>query len=196
MREARGHAPRCADPTLSIVWRSCVSERDASTDAMTINDESGAAVRGVRHGVPHPPAMLSGTRRRSTAHRHGRGPRIAAWAVRRTPGRHAHDHATAWVVGFGATSPNGGGGRRKHQVEVMVNELDKLAPGTINVGDARSAVDVRSRLRFLRLHVQHHLRQHRDPRRADRARHRLRRDAVHRRGGSVGARSKLSRHAR
>lgn len=46
--------------------------------------------------------------------------------------------ARAWVVGFGNTSPSGGGGGRKHQVEVTVNQLDKRGPGTIDVGDAQA----------------------------------------------------------
>lgn len=45
--------------------------------------------------------------------------------------------AHAWVVGFGATSVYGGGAGTKRQVEVVVNQIDKLAPGTIDVGDAQ-----------------------------------------------------------
>ncbi|MDD9941992.1 MAG: trypsin-like serine protease [Myxococcales bacterium] len=44
--------------------------------------------------------------------------------------------ARGWIVGFGRTSPRGGG--RKHEVEVEINELDKIAPGTIDVGDAQA----------------------------------------------------------
>jgi hypothetical protein len=44
--------------------------------------------------------------------------------------------AQAWIVGFGLTSPGGRGGV-KNQVQVLVNELDKIAPGTIDVGDAQ-----------------------------------------------------------
>jgi hypothetical protein len=42
----------------------------------------------------------------------------------------------AWVVGYGTTSPLGGGAGTKRQVGVVVNALNKLAPGTIDVGDA------------------------------------------------------------
>lgn len=44
--------------------------------------------------------------------------------------------AEAWVVGFGTTSAKGGGAGTKRQVSVLVNQLDKVAPGTIDVGDA------------------------------------------------------------
>ena len=44
--------------------------------------------------------------------------------------------ARAWVVGFGETRNSGGINGAKNQVEVMVNQLDKLGPGTIDVGDA------------------------------------------------------------
>jgi MYXO-CTERM domain-containing protein len=41
---------------------------------------------------------------------------------------------TAWVVGYGSTTPRGAvGGKR--QVEVMINQFNKLAPGTIDIGD-------------------------------------------------------------
>jgi hypothetical protein len=40
----------------------------------------------------------------------------------------------AWVVGYGATSARGGVSS-KRQVEVKINALDKLAPGTLDVGD-------------------------------------------------------------
>lgn len=42
----------------------------------------------------------------------------------------------AWVVGYGTTSALGGGAGTKRQVSVVVNALNKLAPGTIDVGDA------------------------------------------------------------
>jgi hypothetical protein len=44
--------------------------------------------------------------------------------------------ARAWVVGFGETRGTGGSSGAKNQVEVMVNQLDKLGSGTIDVGDA------------------------------------------------------------
>jgi hypothetical protein len=40
----------------------------------------------------------------------------------------------AWVVGYGATSARGNVSS-KRQVEVVVNALNKLAPGTLDVGD-------------------------------------------------------------
>ncbi|HEX6244570.1 MAG TPA: trypsin-like serine protease [Polyangiales bacterium] len=43
--------------------------------------------------------------------------------------------SSAWVVGYGITSPQGGGGGAKRQVEVNINAFDKRAPGTIDVGD-------------------------------------------------------------
>jgi hypothetical protein len=42
----------------------------------------------------------------------------------------------AWVVGFGTTSSAGQGAGVKRQVDVVVNALNKAAPGTIDVGDA------------------------------------------------------------
>jgi MYXO-CTERM domain-containing protein len=42
----------------------------------------------------------------------------------------------AWVVGFGTTSAKGGGAGTKRQVSVLVNQLNKVAPGTIDIGDA------------------------------------------------------------
>lgn len=40
----------------------------------------------------------------------------------------------AWVVGYGATTPRGSvGGKR--QVEVTINQFNKVAPGTIDIGD-------------------------------------------------------------
>lgn len=40
----------------------------------------------------------------------------------------------AWVVGYGSTTPRGAvGGKR--QVEVKINQFNKLAPGTIDIGD-------------------------------------------------------------
>jgi hypothetical protein len=42
----------------------------------------------------------------------------------------------AWVVGFGTVSAKGGGAGTKRQVSVLVNQLNKIAPGTIDVGDA------------------------------------------------------------
>jgi hypothetical protein len=42
----------------------------------------------------------------------------------------------AWVVGFGTTSALGMGAGTKRQVSVEINELNKVAPGTIDVGDA------------------------------------------------------------
>lgn len=42
--------------------------------------------------------------------------------------------SNAWVVGYGATSPRGGVSS-KRQVAVKINALDKLAPGTLDVGD-------------------------------------------------------------
>ena len=44
--------------------------------------------------------------------------------------------AAAWVVGFGATNSAGSGFGVKRQVAVTVNALNKLSPGTIDVGDA------------------------------------------------------------
>jgi MYXO-CTERM domain-containing protein len=41
----------------------------------------------------------------------------------------------AWVVGFGTVSAKGGGAGTKRQVSVLVNALNKIAPGTIDVGD-------------------------------------------------------------
>lgn len=43
--------------------------------------------------------------------------------------------SSAWVVGYGITSPQGGGGGAKRQVEVKINAFDRRAPGTIDVGD-------------------------------------------------------------
>jgi hypothetical protein len=45
--------------------------------------------------------------------------------------------ASVWVVGFGITSPSGSAGGVKREVEVTINELEKLAPDTIDVGDAQ-----------------------------------------------------------
>ena len=45
----------------------------------------------------------------------------------------------AWVVGFGTVSAKGGGAGTKRQVSVLVNQLNKVAPGTIDVGDAEEA---------------------------------------------------------
>jgi uncharacterized protein (TIGR03382 family) len=42
----------------------------------------------------------------------------------------------AWVVGFGTTSAKGGGAGTKRQVRVLINQLNKIAPGTLDVGDA------------------------------------------------------------
>jgi hypothetical protein len=42
----------------------------------------------------------------------------------------------ASVVGFGTVSQKGGGAGIKRQVSVVVNALNKIAPGTIDVGDA------------------------------------------------------------
>lgn len=42
--------------------------------------------------------------------------------------------AKAWVVGYGATSARGNV-MPKRQVEVVVNALNKIAPGTLDVGD-------------------------------------------------------------
>jgi len=42
----------------------------------------------------------------------------------------------AWVVGFGTTGAKGGGAGTKRQVSVLVNRLNKVAPGTIDIGDA------------------------------------------------------------
>jgi hypothetical protein len=44
--------------------------------------------------------------------------------------------AAAWVVGFGATNASGSGFGVKRQVAVTVNALNKLSPGTIDIGDA------------------------------------------------------------
>lgn len=44
--------------------------------------------------------------------------------------------AHAWIVGFGSTGTFGGGAGRKNEVEVVINALEKLAPNTIDVGDA------------------------------------------------------------
>jgi hypothetical protein len=45
--------------------------------------------------------------------------------------------ASAWVVGYGSTTANGPVGP-KRQVEVKINQFNKLAPGTIDVGDRYS----------------------------------------------------------
>jgi len=42
--------------------------------------------------------------------------------------------ASAWVVGYGSTTARGPVGP-KRQVEVKINQFNKLAPGTIDVGD-------------------------------------------------------------
>jgi hypothetical protein len=43
----------------------------------------------------------------------------------------------AWVVGYGSTTPRGPVGP-KRQVEVKINQYNKLSPGTIDVGDRQS----------------------------------------------------------
>ena len=42
--------------------------------------------------------------------------------------------SSGWVVGYGATTPRGAVGP-KRQVEVTINQFNKLAPGTIDIGD-------------------------------------------------------------
>jgi len=42
----------------------------------------------------------------------------------------------AWVVGYGTTSAKGGGAGTKRQVNVLINQLNKISPGTIDIGDA------------------------------------------------------------
>lgn len=44
---------------------------------------------------------------------------------------------TASVVGFGTTSTQGNGDGVKRAVDVVINALNKVAPGTIDVGDAQ-----------------------------------------------------------